>query len=207
MTLRAILLHASILMGGLLCGACQSEVQQPTEQPENTTRSQEEELRQFADTLGIPDPPEVEVVREVSPSESSAVHNACLVEDGWVQNDDKSFSFTDEQEPALNLSEYMCAAAYPIADYYLQPMQPEQWEMVYDHYVEDFIPCARRHGFDTSEPPTRERFLAFPESWAPVADIERELTEGIGRGEFESFEDFYETCPSTPTDDELYGAP
>lgn len=206
MTRGRTLATAFIVVGTLATG-CQSVTEEPAEPSDVTARSHEDELRRLADDLGIPDPPDVEVVREISPSESSAVHNACIVDDGWVQNDNGSFSFTDEQESALNLTSYMCAAAYPIADRYLQPLQPEQWNLVYDHYVEDFIPCAQEHGFEVPEPPTRERFLAATDSWAPVADIKRDLAEAIGRGEFESFDDFYQTCPSTPPDEELYGAP
>lgn len=40
---------------------------------------------------------------------------------------------------------------------------------------------------------------------APVSDIEQDVAAAIGRGEFDSFADFYESCPATPTDDELYG--
>lgn len=152
-------------MGGSAT-ACQSGTEStPESSSQGSVGSHEEALRQLAADLEIPDPPDVEVVREISPSESSGVHNACLVEAGWIQNDDGSFSIPDEQMAAHNLSSYKCAAAYPIADHYLQPMQSEQWSLVYNHYVEEFIPCAAEQGFQVSEPPTRERFIAYPESW------------------------------------------
>lgn len=198
----------AITAGLVLATACQTQTEELTPDSEPTTRSQEEELRALAESLDITDPPEVEVVREVSPAESGEVHSACMVEAGWVQNDDLSFSVPDDQRAAFNLARYRCTAAYPIAERYLQPMDTEQWAMVYDHYVEEFVPCAERHGFEVSEPPTRERFLAAPKSsWSPVADIERDLADAIGEGQFASFADFYELCPSHPTEAELWGEP
>lgn len=207
--MKGTTLFAAFTLVGALVSGCQSEINEPSDQGSTPagTADHDEELLRVADMWGITDPPHVEVIREVTLSESQSVHENCVVEDGWVQNDDESFSVADDQQLAIGVSWYTCMAAYPIADRYLQPMQPEQWGMVYDHYIEDFIPCAQEHGFEVSEPPTRERFLAATESWAPVADIERELARAIGRGEFESFDDFYQTCPTTPTDDELYGPP
>jgi hypothetical protein len=73
----------------------------------------EEQLASLAESMGLENPPEVDVVREVSPAEFDVLFTECLAEKGWVA-EGKVYSFPTDQEPAFNLDRYRCRAAYVV---------------------------------------------------------------------------------------------
>lgn len=193
----------------LLLAACSTadNPKSPTQVGGGVPVEQRSELRDLAEMLDITHPPEVEVIREISPGESQKVYEDCLQAAGWKQHPDGSFEYPAEQEAAFNLASYICTAQYPIAPRYLQPLTDEQYTLVYDHLVNEWIPCVESYGLTVAEPPTRERYLAAPtEAWSPQADVEQQVARLISQGTFTSFQDFYKACPAAPSNEELYGA-
>ncbi|MGO0576451.1 hypothetical protein [Ornithinimicrobium panacihumi] len=151
---------------------------------------------ELADMYGITDPPRVEVLREVSPAEHIEMLARCMQEAGWTveQNEDGQWSFvvpTDQQE-AFNLSSYVCEAQYPPAEQFRHPWAQEQTAFLYQFLTEEYVPCVQALGYEVSEAPTLEVFLAAgPSSWIPSAQV-GEQTRAAGA----SFSDVEKACPS-----------
>lgn len=167
----------------------------------------EKHLAEAAAAYGIVDPPHVDPIREITPAESADVINSCLEDRGWVQEARGGFSVPEEQIEALDLDSYICEASYPLKVELTTPLTDQQWGLVYDHRVEVFLPCARNVGFDVAEPPTKETFVASPEGWDPVADLEGQLVDAVLAGRYASFEDFYQRCPPAPAENDLRPQP
>lgn len=75
-----------------------------------------------AERLGIDDPPDVVPIRYVTPQEADRYYHECMAEQGWKAEPDGSYVSTEEQAEAINLSDYVCLASYPIPAEYLQPL-------------------------------------------------------------------------------------
>jgi hypothetical protein len=75
--------------------------------------TREEQLAGLAESMGLENPPVVEVIREVTPEESETVIPQCLTERGWVA-EDRIYTIRTEQQRAFDLDRYRCLAAYPV---------------------------------------------------------------------------------------------
>lgn len=75
--------------------------------------SWEEQLAAQAESMGIQNPPEVEVIRQVTPAEADQLLTECLAGKGWVSTE-RTYTVPTEQESAFNLDVYRCTAAYPV---------------------------------------------------------------------------------------------
>lgn len=162
-------------------------------------------MADLAVSLGIEDPPVVEPVRFVSPSDSKGAIDDCLQEEGWPMAADGSFEIAPEQATAYDLSYYTCAARYPVADRYLRPFTSDQWALVYDHWRDDFYPCLDEHGVAAPELISRETFLDSPTSWHPNASsvLHDSFSARFPGQDLDAF--LVDECPISPPDSELYG--
>jgi hypothetical protein len=113
------LVVAAIPVGGaLLGGPAGGNVAAPANAPapasgEMTASSVEEQRAEWAEVLGITDPPDVPVVALVTPEEKEALVTACLAERGYRLNGE-SYAIPDAEIDAFHLAEYICMASYPI---------------------------------------------------------------------------------------------
>lgn len=163
----------------------------------------------LAREYGIQDPPQVDIVRTVTPEETDQVHANCMQEAGWpavvLTDGGVEYDYAAEQEQEFNLALYTCLVQYPPEPQYLGGMDEQQWSIMYDHLVNVFVPCAEREGFDVGEIPSRETYLAQPDGqkWFPGSQIARTITSG-GSDRYTDVEQFQEVCPPTPDPEDLY---
>ncbi len=147
-------------------------------------------------------------MRTISPEESKEVVDVCLREKGYTQLPNGSFTNPPEQREQFRLDLYICTASYPIGQKYLQPLDEQQWLLLYDDWIAEFIPCLRAAGVNLEPPPTRETFIAAPWEWNPSysPDLSRQIRAAVREGRFESRQEFLtKVCPVSPGDDVLYG--
>ncbi len=202
----------SCAAAGCVLASCGSAAEQPhgdDVSSSNNANRWEEDLAAVAEAAGITDPPVVTPVRTVSPEESKAVVDDCLVERGWSIDPDGSFSIHRTQQEQFEFDRYVCIASYPIGEIYLEPYDQRQWEVLYDYWVNEFIPCLASKGFDVVDPPSRETFLAAPEEWHPIGDrgIHDQLSAAEAEGTIRSSNEFLaQVCPVSPGEDLLYPA-
>lgn len=205
--LRAVSCLVAAAAVGLTAGCATSELSStapPSTAPPSTAdapRTNDDHLEQLAADLGIDDPPEVAVVRAITPDESKQVWDDCMVDAGWTASrnteGELGFSVPAVQEDAWNLATYRCTAAYPIQEEFLQPPSEADLRALFAYYQETYAPCLREQGLDPAEAPTLETFLADGGTWQPL-DFDRTL-DAIVAGQVQSFEQLEAVCPSRPT--------
>jgi hypothetical protein len=179
--------------------------------PEGDTSQQyAERAASLAQEYDIQDPPQVDIVRTVTPEETDQVQAQCMQEAGWPANvlpdGGVEYDYAAEQEPEFNLALYTCLVQYPPQAHHLGGMDEQQWSTMYDHLVNVFVPCAEREGFDVGEIPSKETYLAQPDGqkWFPGSQIARTITTG-GSDRYTDVEQFQAVCPPTPDPEDLYG--
>lgn len=170
--------------------------------------SREEELARMADEFGLENPPHVDLVREVTPAEGEIYFDQCMREEGWNLDWRDEYTVPEEQVDAFLLSEYICHAQFPLREEFLQPLDNDQWKMLYDHWVSKTLPCFKYYGLTVADNvPSRDAFLDNPTSWQPnrsVTDDQVQLLV-VDEGFALSLDDFYiNVCPG-PDEDVLYG--
>lgn len=164
-------------------------------------------IAELARSLNIENPPDVSPIRTVSPAESQAAVDACLADDGWIENAEGWVVVPEGQDEASNLSIYICTAQYPIDPVFLEPLTQEQFGLLYDHWTNQMLPCVEAHGVvvDWGAIPSRETFLAAPYAWTPFPDLTPQVVQLVAGGEVESVDQFFlEVCPG-PDERELRG--
>lgn len=112
---------------------------QPTAGPFVPAPSPAEQQAELAAYLGIDNPPPVPVIDLVTPGQAQRLVDACMVEAGWgdavthervtidvatgeisTSSYDGGYRYTTEQQPAFELSNYICMASYPIDPAYTE---------------------------------------------------------------------------------------
>lgn len=186
----------------------------PSAAPETPEQQSDEELRaelaqSLAEEYDVEDSPEVEIVREVQPDEASAAEAECMTDAGWPNEQSDggvAYDIPAEQADDFNLALYTCKLQFPVEAKYTQRLGDDQWSMMYDHFVDVYIPCAEGEGHDIGDIPTKDVYLATPdaEKWFPGRNVRREITTG-GTGAYSSVEEFEAVCPATPGWEVLYG--
>lgn len=157
----------------------------------------------MAADMGIADPPEVAVVRRVTPQESQEVLRGCLRDAGWPQAADGGIEVPVGQEEALDLALYVCYQQYPVKEKYAQPLTAAQLGVLYDWWVQHTVPCFEQRGWEVGEIPTREVFLANP-VWLPAEPIAEQAGAEVQAGLIETMDEaLYGVCPGPP-DEVLY---
>lgn len=201
----------------IIAGGCSSEENQSLTPTSSVTENRltDDELRaelaaSLAEEYDIKDPPEVTLIREVPPDEASKVQSECMMTAGWpnqiLPNGAVEYDYTDDQTEDFNLALYTCELQYPVEAKYTRPLDDTQWAMMYDHFVNEYIPCAEAEGYNVGEIPSKDSYLAMPvaEKWFPGRLVRMEITTG-GGGKYNSVEEFEAVCPPTPELDVLYG--
>lgn len=168
----------------------------------------EEQLDGLAESLGITAPPEVEVVREVEPSEIVAVHAECMTEAGWaveiVDGVGESAEIAAHQEEAFDLSYYICKAQYPIDERFIRPWTDGQIEVAYEHVTTVWIPCLAQHGVEV-QAPSEAVFRQSPQSgWFDSRGFVAQAEAAEAAGQIESLDWLHDECPQWPPDAVLF---
>lgn len=163
----------------------------------------------LATQLGIADPPEVEVVRETTPTDHHEALSACLQDDGWSAKllPDGTIEvgpFSPEQEAAYNRAYYVCAMQYPMAEIYTAELTHAQHGIVYEHLRDKFVPCVDELGIELGALPSLEAYLADPgKDW--MGDVTPQLKLALADGRFAYPNEWLVICPPSPPTEVLYG--
>lgn len=163
----------------------------------------------MADDAGIENPPYVEPIRSVTPTEAQFYFDGGMREQRWKTNpgEEGEFDIAAEQEQAFLLSQYVCTAKYPLREEFLQPLDDEQWAMLYDHWVSQTLPCFESYGLTVQDNvPSRDVFLKNPTNWHPSQSVtDSQIDQIVAEGRAESIDDFFiNVCPG-PDENVLYG--
>lgn len=158
--------------------------------------SREEYLTELAEIHGIEDPPPVEVVEEIAPdADGLRLIAECYAEHGWPATFDGDGitieGIPPEQQEAFDLDRYVCDAQYPVAEKYRSLSPEEHLRRWYAYLTTTYVPCVEALGYDISEPPTLETFLASGgQTWIPNAQVGDQT-----RARGEDFRSVDEQCP------------
>lgn len=152
--------------------------------------------------LGLSNPPNIDLVRWISPEEWAPSMLGCLAgqglpvgytADGGI---DSSLVPSDEQ-PALQLAMYSCTAQFTVDPRYSMPLNAEQRGILYDFLTTSYVPCLGGLGIEVAVPPSRQRFIAAgdDDGWQPQLGLPRgRVTEANA------------ACPVRPRSEVLYGS-
>ncbi|MDR0483372.1 MAG: hypothetical protein LBH13_09525 [Cellulomonadaceae bacterium] len=92
-----------------------------------TERTREDYLRGIAVITRIEDPPDVPVIREVTPEEVPSLVDACMAEVGWPPREPGTWmDIPESQQESFNLAWYICYAQYPVKVELNQEVTPSQ---------------------------------------------------------------------------------
>ncbi|AXH95211.1 hypothetical protein DV701_02800 [Ornithinimicrobium avium] len=158
--------------------------------------TREEYLTELAEIHGIEDPPPVEIVQEIAQDDDGLRLVAeCLAGKGWPARIDGDGLLIDgvreEQQQDLARDQYVCNASYPVAERYRSLSPEEHLARWYAYLLETYVPCVEALGYDISEPPSLESFLASQgASWIPNAQVGEQA-----RARGDDFRSVDEQCP------------
>ncbi len=158
--------------------------------------TREEYLASLAEMYGIEDPPPVEIVQEIGLDDDGLRLVAdCYAEHGWPATFEDGGIVVDvippEQQEAFALDQYVCNARYPVAEKYRSVSPEEHLRRWYAYLTTTYVPCVEALGYDISEPPSLETFLASQGSaWIPNGQVGDQA-----RARGEDFRAVDEQCP------------
>lgn len=170
----------------------------------------QQKLENSAQVLGSTQPPEVTLIRWSEGSlEYASNMTTCLQDAGFpAVQEGRTFYFDPgvhaSQQDSLSLASYVCDGQYMMDPVYGQGWSDTQAGLVYDYWVEYYIPCMRAHGHNIQddEKPSRESYVSSfnsgqRQSWWP-----NEWSQRLPAEERETME---AVCPQYPPDAVLYG--
>lgn len=157
-----------------------------------------ESLEQKAESTGITNAPQIDIVRWINPEDAPSVMIGCLREAGveaTLETNGYSIESTGDQQAATFLADYICTAQYPLRLDIDRPISDDEFEIIYRHLTEEFIPCAKREGYSVGVPSRPQyRSAMRGESWDPIFTA---LTEEHGMTDA-AVSDLMNTCPLRP---------
>jgi hypothetical protein len=163
-------------------------------------------LKQQSAEYQITDPPNVPIIRRVTPDESLPLLEQCLTSSGFPITQQGPNGYKPDvpvaQMSAFHLAQYKCAASYPLQTRYLQPAGLAYYQAFYDYEVNVAVPCLAKQGYPQTNPvPTLQTYLSelgTPQEWHAInviADVAPPKLYDIQRA-----------CPSNPPADKLFPA-
>lgn len=207
---RSLPLRSSLILTIILLvttAACSGDPTQSTSEglpttssPKGTTQPTEADPTSPESTLTV------EIIRYIHPDEFPVVVGACIQEAGWPVEitPDGGISFLpvpEDQEQAKQAAVNVCRSRYPIEPKYLEPLDTQQLELLYDWYLAESIPCLEHQGYSGFDPPPLDVFLESDDAdrWFPYSVVLA--------GASLPMDDWYrlnEECPQGPPTDVLF---
>jgi hypothetical protein len=140
--------------------------------------SLEDELAGIAEMLGVKNPPDVDVVREILPEEYPELAVLCMKEQGFtveiLDGGVLTSTYPTDQKDAYNLAQYVCMAKYPHYPVFYLPKSDTTLRVMYDWATDNIIPCLAAEGVTVEDMPTfevyRDRYRTEGATWNPLFD-------------------------------------
>lgn len=129
--------------------------------PEETwTPAERAEMsKELADSFGITDPPDVDIIRETDSSwDRDRIINDCLREQGIPINADGGIPW-EYNNANFDLAQYVCMMEYPPAKKYSKPWGKEQVKIQYIWTRDYVIPCLEYFGYPITGLPSESEFI------------------------------------------------
>lgn len=153
--------------------------------------------------------PEVSLIRwSMGTREYSANMAACLQEEGFpaVLDGDQYYfepGVPAAQQAALDYASYVCDGQYMLHPKY-NGWSDEHVGIVYDYWVEYYIPCMRAHGHDIQDDdrPSREAYVNAFHTSERISWWPNEKSQMLPMDERQPMDAI---CPGLPPDDVLFG--
>ena len=131
-------------------------------------RYYQDRLQENASSLEVSQPPDVSLMRwSMGSFEYAANMASCLQEAGFPAVAKGRHYVLDPGVPSsqldsLNLASYACSGKYMIYPLYSQGWSKPHVGIVYDYWVEYYIPCMRAHGYNIQDDdkPSREAYVS-----------------------------------------------
>lgn len=158
-----------------------------------------------AKLYGIQDPPDVAVVRTVTPDERTAVIVQCLADVGVTaraESDGWSVESPVDQSSAINLQQYICQAKYPLDPKYVRTLSEDQIRIFYGYVRDSLLPCLSGKGYDIDGLPTEDVYVDSFQSGQGAFDPY--AVEPLVSTEQRVWESLQQACPPSPPTDVLY---
>lgn len=186
-----------VLVLGLALGGCvggEPEAEQTIGADESRWFAQQREA--LANSLGIVDPPSLEIVRVLDLEEWGTTQVECLREAGFevgVTEDGEGIDFRAVGDPdlaqSLNLARFTCEAQYPLSMEDDQPLDDARLGELYDYRAGELLACLRDAGYDAGAAPSRTGFIESDGAWSPYDGISVETGRVAG---------LLAACPQVP---------
>lgn len=146
--------------------------------PDEYSRSIEDQLADLAASLNISEPPDVDIVRLVTPEERGELVEPCMAERGYSADVLEDVGIPAERADAYNLAQYVCMAKYPVDDALTRQWSDVQVGIQYDWTINNVIPCLVERGYTITDVPSREEFIAtyYTAAFYPYEQISEPLT-------------------------------
>lgn len=166
--------------------------------------------------LGIDNPPAVVPISAITPDAAGLrIKTQCMIDKGYPYEFDDpsgetvSIDMHGIDQEQFNLDTYVCEMQYPVEQRFQRPLGEREWGILYDHYVNTYIPCVENLGYSVEPPPSRDVYISkalggeLP--YSPALEVGPQVMEGVDRGLYESVDDFHRSvCPDTVSLDVLY---
>lgn len=154
-----------------------------------------ERLASFATFAKIENPPEVDVVREVSATDAAQVKVDCMIAAGYPVRVSQEGVLLDGEVSdarAYNLQMYVCEAQYPTDPRVGLVLPRVRAEMQYEYLTQSVVPCLENLGFRPERAPSRQVWLdsyygSSVNQWDPFT---------AASGSVMDLERAYDACPS-----------
>jgi hypothetical protein len=146
-------------------------------------------LEELALQLQIADPPEVELVRFIEPTEWVMAQIDCLMAGGFavaVTSDGSGIDVSQvpasmtERGGSFMLAQYICEAQFSVVPGDQAGLGPNQLSALYDLYLGVQVPCLEAHGIAVSSPPSRQVFIdtyGTDDMWIPYASVSHTIAD------------------------------
>ncbi|MFB9621220.1 hypothetical protein [Brooklawnia cerclae] len=161
----------------------------------------ESNLESLATEYKLQDLPDVAIVRWVDPEDSIPLMVECLQAAGVdvVQTDTSSYTVeaAPGQEDSVHLATYVCTAQYPTRMDIDRPLSDLEMKAVYDHLVDEWLPCASDQGYEGLSKPSFEVY-ARSLSGETVDPVYEELSRKYQPSD-EELQALMEACPLRPS--------
>lgn len=173
----------------------------------------ESQLRDLAATYGLDGPREIpELVRWVALEESANAQVACLNEAGFpaesLGGTGVGFDRIPEEQKALggplHAAMWDCQARYSVDPRTQVRFTKDQYRILHSYLDTTMRSCLENRGYEFSDAPSLESFIAGYESGHPWVPWEEMSLADISEDEYTKLE---KDCPQSPPSSELYGAP
>lgn len=165
-----------------------------------------DELRALAEAYQIKSPPDVALLRYVTPSEWPQSQIDCLRVLGFdveVTPDGQGVSGASipaEQNGPYKLASYECQAKYSQDPRFAAELNQSQLKYLYWYYTQPLRECLSKEGHEIADPPSEAVFVDHQASdpWTPYREI---MNSGIP---FEETSKLLISCPEMPPVDRLW---